>query len=122
MTRVSKHYIFKEWLLKEMAKREWSQADLARFADLNRAVINKLLNGHSTTPRPATLASIARAFKLPVEQLYRIAGLLPEVTESEAFIEEAVHHLNHIQDPKNKSTALSLIKAFVAAEEEKRNQ
>ncbi|HNK63800.1 MAG TPA: helix-turn-helix transcriptional regulator [Anaerolineales bacterium] len=104
-----------------MSKREWSQADLARYADLNRAVINKLLNGQST-PHPATLESIARAFKTPVERVYRIAGLLPEVSESEGFVEEIVHHINQIQNPKRKSTALLLIKALIAEEQEEKSR
>jgi len=118
MTRLTKHYIFKEWLLQEMAKREWSQADLARHANLNRAVVNKLLNGHSSTPRPSTIAALARAFKLPVEQLYRVTGLLPEISEENKFTEEASYNLNKIKDPKRKITALSLIKALIAEEEE----
>jgi transcriptional regulator with XRE-family HTH domain len=80
------------------------------------------LNGHSATPRPSTLEAIARAFKIPVEKLYRIAGLLPEVPETEEFSEEVLHNLNQIQDPKRKSTALSLIKALVAEEEDEKNQ
>ncbi len=121
MAAVGKNHRFKEWLLEEMGKREWSQADLARYADLNRAVINKLLNGQST-PSPATLRSIARAFKTPAERIYRIAGLLPEVSESEGFIEEIIHHVNQIQNPKRKSTALLLIKALIVEEEEENNQ
>ena len=113
---------FKDWLLLEMGKREWSQADLARYADLNRAVINKLHNGHSATPRHATLEAIARAFKIPVEKVYRVAGLLPEVPENEGVIEEAIHHLSQIQDPKRKSTVLSLIKVLVEEEKEEKNQ
>ena len=120
MTAVGRHQKFKEWLMKEMDKREWSQADLARYADLNRAVINKLLNGHSATPRPATLEAIARAFKVPVEKVYRVAGLLPEVPENEGVIEEALHHLSQIQDPKRKSAVISVIKAL--AEEEKKEK
>ena len=122
MVSVGKHQKFKEWLLKEMGKREWSQADLARYADLNRAVINKLLNGHSSAPRPSTLISIARALKLPAEKVFRTAGLLPEVDESEEFLEEALHNLNQIQDPKRKSTALSLIKALLNEENEEKKQ
>ena len=120
MVPVGKHQQFKEWLLKEMGKREWSQADLARYADLNRAIINKLLNGQSNTPRPSTLIAIARALKLPVEKVFRIAGLLPEVDKDDEFIEEALHNLAQIQDPKRKSTAISLIKALLNEEMEEK--
>lgn len=119
MVSVGNNHIFKEWLLKEMSKREWSQADLARSADLNRAVITKLLNGHST-PRPATLESIARAFRVPVENVYRMAGLLPEIPETDSLTEEMIHLVRQIQSPQRKSTALVLIKALVSEEEQER--
>ena len=117
MSSVGNHRKFKDWLLREMSKREWSQADLARAAKLNRAVINKLLNGQST-PRPTTLESIARAFKIPVEGIFRIAGLLPELTEPEGFLEEAIHHIKQIQSPRRRATALTLIKALISDETE----
>lgn len=116
MTAVGKNHKFKEWLIDEMNRREWSQADLARYSDLNRAVINKLLNGQSM-PRPSTLEGIARAFRTPVEKVFRIAGLLPEISETDGFNEEVLHNINQIQDPKRKSTALLLIKALIQEEE-----
>ena len=121
MAPVGNHHRFKDWLLQEMSKREWSQADLARSADLNRAVINKLLNGQSS-PRPSTLEAIARAFKLPVESVYRVAGLLPEVTEDDSFTEEALHHIKKIQSPHRKVTALTLLKALRREEEDEQNK
>ena len=94
MVSLGKSSRLKEWLSNEMDKRKWSQADLARNAELNRAVINKLLNGQPSTPRPATLEAIARAFKVPLEKIYRVAGLLPEVNENDAMAEEMLHILN----------------------------
>lgn len=121
MASVGNHQKFKDWLLEEMDRRGWSQADLARSADLNRSVINKLLNGHSN-PRPTTLEAIARACRIPVESVYRIAGLLPELPESDGYIEEVVHHLKQIRSPRRKATALRLIKALVSEEEEEQNK
>jgi transcriptional regulator with XRE-family HTH domain len=108
---------FKDWLLNEMNQRGWSQSDLARSADLNRAVINKLLNGQST-PRPATLGAVARAFKIPVERVFRIAGLLPEIPESESFLEEVNYHFRQLQSPQRRATALILIKALISEEQQ----
>ena len=48
-------------------------------------------------PRPRTLESISRAFKIPTERVYRIAGLLLEIPEPESFIEEVTHHIRQIQ-------------------------
>ena len=116
---MGKNHKFNDWLMREMSKREWSQSDLARSSELNRAVINKLLNGQ-TLPRPATLEAIARAFKIPVEQVFRVAGLLPEIPEHESFLEEVMHHIRQIQDPQRKSTLLLLVKALYSEEERNR--
>lgn len=115
------HHRFKEWLLREMGKREWSQSDLARSADLNRAVISKLLNGHAN-PRPATLEAIARALKIPVAGIFRIAGLLPELPESDGYMPEVIYHLRQSRSPRRKATVLRLIKALVSGEEEEHNK
>lgn len=116
MVSVGKNHRFKEWLLKELGRRGWSQSDLARSADLNRAVINKLLNGQST-PSPSTLADIARAFKMPVESVFRTAGLLPNIPESDSFVEESLHLLSQIKNPQRQATTISLIKALVSEED-----
>src|SRR6266508_3337793 len=121
MAAAGNSHKFRDWLLNEMDKRGWSQSDLARSADLNRAVINKLLNGQSI-PRPSTLAALARAFKIPVELIYRVSGLLPEIPESESLIEEFNYHLRLLQSPKRRATALILIKALIAEEEQEQGK
>ena len=110
---------FAEWLQAEMDKREWSQSDCARGADLNRAVINKLLNRKSK-PQPATLVALARAFKIPVETAYRAAGLLPPSPDGDDTSAELIHIFNSIQSPQRRATAIMLLKALIAEEENER--
>ena len=107
---------FSDWLQSEMDKRGWSQSDCARSADLNRAVINKLLSGKSR-PQPSTLMAISRAFRIPVETAYRAAGLLPRSPDGDDITNELVHLFRSIQSPHRKSTAIMLLKALVAEEE-----
>jgi len=111
---------FPDWLQSELDKRRWSQADLAYSAGISRAVVNKLLN-RKTYPQPDTLQAIARAFKIPVETVYRAAGLLPQETESETFEAEIVHKLKLIKSPKRRKTALSLLQALIDEEENENN-
>lgn len=111
---------FAEWLQSEMNKRGWSQSDCARAADLNRAVINKLLNGKSK-PQPLTLMAIARAFKTPIETAYRAAGLLPPSADGDDTIEELIYAYKCIQSPQRRATALMLLKALVSEEENEQN-
>ena len=116
MFSVGQHLRFSEWLQLELDRRGWSQSDCARSANLNRAVINKLLNGKSR-PQPSTLAAIARAFKIPVETVYRAAGLLPPNMDHDDSTQELMHILKSIQNPQRKTTAIMLLKALIAEEE-----
>jgi transcriptional regulator with XRE-family HTH domain len=116
MFDVGQRIDFSEWLQAEMDKRGWSQSDLARYADLNRAVINKLLNGKSH-PQPPTLGAISRALRMPIEITYRAAGLLPSTPENDDAIEEALHVMKSIQSTQRKATAIALLKALITEEE-----
>ena len=116
MLPVGQRIYFSEWLQAEMDKRGWSQSDLARSADLNRAVINKLLNGKSH-PQPATLEAIARALRVPLETIYRAAGLLPASADSDEAADEALHIFKSFQSTQRRATALTLLKALIKEEE-----
>lgn len=112
---------FPDWLQSELNKRSWSQANLAHSAGISRAVVNKLLS-RKTFPKPDTLQAIARAFKLPVETVYRAAGLLPQETESETFAAEIIHKLRLIKNPERRKTAIRLLKALIDEEENENAQ
>ena len=116
MFSVGPNAYFASWLQSEMDKRGWSQSDCARAADLNRAVINKLLNG-KCRPQPSTLIAIARAFKIPVETAYRAAGLLPASADLDDTTAELMYIFKSIQSPQRKTTAINLLKALVLEEE-----
>jgi transcriptional regulator with XRE-family HTH domain len=116
MFSVGRNASFSQWLQTEMNKRGWSQSDCARAADLNRAVVNKLLNGRCS-PQPATLMAIARAFKIPVEIAYRAAGLLPPNTAMDDTTAELMFIFNSIRSPQRRMTAIALLKALVLEDE-----
>ena len=107
---------FAEWLQSEIDRRGWSQSDCARACDLNRAVINKLLNG-KCKPQPATLTAIARGFKIPVETAYRAAGYLPPNPDLDDSTQQLIHIFKSIQSIQRRTTAIMLLKALVAEEE-----
>ena len=116
MFAVGQNLRFAEWLQSEIDKRGWSQSDAARACDLNRAVINKLLNGKCKA-QPATLMAISRGFKIPVETVYRAAGLLPPSNDGDESTQELVHIFHSLQSPHSKATAIRLLKALLAEEE-----
>src|SRR6266542_3576896 len=116
MSVVGQRIDFSEWLQAEMGKRGWSQSDLARYADLNRAVINKLLNGKSH-PQPPTLEAISRALKIPIEITYRTSGLRPANPDNDETTGEAIHVRKSMQSTQRKATAIALLKALINEEE-----
>jgi len=84
---------FPEWLQIELDKRDWSQATWhMRLVSAGQWSISCSIV--KTYPQPDTLQAIARAFKIPVETVYRAAGLLPQENEAETFEAEIVHKYN----------------------------
>ena len=61
--------------------------------------------------------AIARAFKIPIEIAYRAAGLLPPSTDSDDTLEELIYLFKSIQSPQRRTTAIMLLKALCADEE-----
>lgn len=69
---------FGDWILERLKEKKWRQADLARAANLDTAVISNLINS-KRGPGEDTCKAIARALDLPPETVFRAAGLLPEL-------------------------------------------
>lgn len=94
---------FGDWLRSERENRGLSQADLARLANLNRAVINKIESG--TRPTPDTLKSIAKGLKLPEGEVMRAAGILSQIPKASAQKEE----LNYLFDQLNNNDQKTIL-------------
>lgn len=67
---------FSEWVQAELNSRGWDQAELARRSKISDAHISRIVSG-GRKPGPDSLNAIARAFRLPPDEVYRHAGLLP---------------------------------------------
>lgn len=76
---------FSDWLLDEMNKRGWSQAELARASGLNRQSVSDYVNRRRTNPEPEALVALAQAFKISPITIFRKAGLLPEGSDNASF-------------------------------------
>lgn len=107
---------FGEWLASEVVLRDWTQADLARKSGLNRAVISKLLSDKSD-PSPETCKALAKALKKPIEEIYRVAGLLPPIPENDELIERARHIIGTYKNPETKKRAMDYLEYLLAQEE-----
>ncbi len=80
-----------EWMIAERQRREWSQADLARKADVTRQTINDYESRRRANPDPRILSRISEVLGFPPEHLPRMAGLLPPSVEMNPEIKQIIH-------------------------------
>lgn len=82
--------MFVDWLNEQMKNNNWSVRETARRAGISHTPLSFILNGNQ--PSFETCVALAKAFRVPEEQVLRLAGLLPAIPKDEAEILE----LNHI--------------------------
>lgn len=87
---------FSDWLVLQMDERGWKQADLARAANLDTAVISNVINNRRKAGEIVCRA-IAKAFTVPPETVFRAAGLLPPKTSQNEKLDEALHLLSMLE-------------------------
>lgn len=86
---------FSFWLKSQMDEREWSQADLARRSKISPPHIARLLSDTRALGNNGA-AKLAKAFNMPVEIIYREAGMLPPQMENQYLYERVVHLFNQL--------------------------
>lgn len=70
------------WLMAELDKRGWTYSELAQRASVSQSTISMLMSRHNQ-PGNELCLGIARAFKLPPEDVFRKAGILPPLPAPE---------------------------------------
>lgn len=88
---------FSTWLLHELNRRGWSQADLARKAYMTTSTVSNLLNGRRQVGL-GTANSLAKAFRVPVPEILSVAGLIPKIPESTAEEEQLLYLFRQLSD------------------------
>lgn len=86
---------FGGWLRKILEEKGWSQSDLARAARRSRAAISDAMSGKRGVG-PALATSIASALKIPREEAYRAAGLLPPTITKSELIERIITEIDDL--------------------------
>lgn len=81
---------FSSWLVEELNKKDWSQAELARRAKISRTSISDLIS-EKHNPGVDICNAIASALNYRVEDVYRIAGLLPPERKNNSLDNEMLH-------------------------------
>jgi len=74
-----------EWLRSKMDEAGINQAELARRSKISPGHITKIFNGQRGVGEQS-LKAIAEALNIPLEEAYRIAGLLPPASEAVCFM------------------------------------
>lgn len=63
---------YMEWMLEEMRRREWRQADFARASGIDVSMVSRWLHGRR--PDPASLERVAAALGADLDALLMLAG------------------------------------------------
>jgi transcriptional regulator with XRE-family HTH domain len=80
---------FNNWLLDELRKMDWSQAELARHSGLTPQAISNYIQGR--IPDDDALKKIAHALKLPDVEVFRAAERISINSTSTRTVEEILH-------------------------------
>jgi transcriptional regulator with XRE-family HTH domain len=108
---------FSQWLRDELAKKGLVQADIARRAGLSPSQVSRIINARSA-PSQDALASIARSLRLPPEEVFRRAGLLPPIPGEDTEITE-LDHIARQLDETNKNDLVRYARLRLQIQEEK---
>lgn len=104
--------LFTDFLLEQLNTRDWSQADLAKKAGLSRAAISDVMS-ERRNPGVDLCTSIAEAFDLPPETVFRAAGLLPPAPEITPVMERALYYLSQL-DPEDQERVMLYLEVLAS--------
>lgn len=84
---------FRDWLLDQLTRRAWRQADLARESGLASSVVSNIINGKRRVGK-TTLLAISRALRLPPEAVFEKAGILPPKKIKDPWLEDMMQRIS----------------------------
>jgi len=101
------------WINEELESRGWTMRELARRSGVSHAAISLVLS-EQQRPTFEFCEKIARGLGEPPEKIFRIAGLLPRLTNDQEVAEQVLHYLE--QMPPEQQRQYLLIGWVMAAE------
>jgi transcriptional regulator with XRE-family HTH domain len=105
---------FSQWLVGEIQDRDWSMSELARRCNVSHVMISRIVSGERN-PSSGLCRSIAQAFGIPPEHVFRRAGLLPSKSQRAEEEEELLHYFDQLS-PRDKTRLLALARTFAMEE------
>ena len=109
---VMKYIDFSGWIESELQKRGWQVSELARRADTYPATIARIIN-RERKPGPDVCQGIARAFGMPSEDVFRIAGLLPQLPDEDATLKHITTRLRGMMQNRQGQAVIPYIENIV---------
>ncbi|MHB9130451.1 MAG: helix-turn-helix domain-containing protein [Armatimonadota bacterium] len=101
---------FITWVKHELTARGWSQSELARRGGITQSHMSRVLSGERP-PGQAFCRAMSRAFGVPLEQVFRQAGILPKTTRHVEGVEELLDAYANL-DPQNRKRLLRIARAL----------
>ncbi|MCG2785378.1 MAG: helix-turn-helix domain-containing protein [Anaerolineae bacterium] len=105
---------FGEWLKSEINIRNISQKELADISGVTPAQISRAIGG-SRGLGTDTLTAIARALRLPPEEVFRRAGILPSLPNKDLQDAEILERTSQMT-PAQKRAVLAFINSLEAGD------
>jgi transcriptional regulator with XRE-family HTH domain len=102
---------FVEWLNAELESRGWSRSEAARRGGISESMFSKVIGGH-TRPGIEFCRGLARAFAIPLDEVFRRAGLLP--TRGAEGQEELLHYYEGMSS-QDRQRLLAIARTFYDA-------
>ncbi len=106
---------FGAWLVEELGKRGWPQAEFARRAGVSPASVSRVISGESK-PGDEFLNGTARALGIPVESVMRRVGKLPETGEILPEARDWSARLSRLDAPLRERTIAAMEAALQVGE------
>jgi len=106
--------MFADWLLAQLAKRNWTQTELAKKAGLTKQAITNYVNGR--IPDNDAISKIASALRISVEEVYRVSIGKSANPAKDPWVEEMAHKLDQLP-PNLRDVAGRLIDSMLDSEE-----
>jgi len=111
------HEEFIQWLQEQLEEHGWGQAELARRGGITRSQISRLLSGERQ-PTATTCRAIARAFHMPVDEVFRKAAILPRNRRVPDDFEELQHYFLELSD-EDQQRVIVIVRALHEAQDAK---
>ena len=100
---------FSQWLLDEITERRLSYVEVAKRGGISHARISQVIGGEP--PGKRFCRGIAKAFDLPVEDIFRRAGILPPIPDLDANAEAMLHLFRNLPESEQ-DRVLTIMRAL----------